>query len=224
MAVLLWGRTRFALIANTALGAFMLAIGIEKWISTGKWSGALGGICILLCYFAFRDELRKTSRGGSADGDRDSPHGPGLCIALLRQGWKPHRFPDSDVIVALPHDFVAGFDGEGTLIGSLNGKDHHFSATLHGGDGLFAVPHAAYGFIDHLAAKSNASPIDKGTYRYFKDPETKGDDDLTFTFYVIAIPSAVVVVSIASPPGEPRPPALAKIEAAIPDLVGELAS
>ena len=44
-------------------------------------------------------------------------------------------------------------------------------------------------------------PTDKGTYRYFKDPNPKGDERLEYTFYVIAIPGAVVVVSIASTPG-----------------------
>ncbi len=150
-------------------------------------------------------------------------HGPGLCLALLRGGWKCHRFPESNVVVALPHDFVAAFDDEGVLIGTLDGKSHNFSATLHSGEQFKGAPTLAYAFLDHLAHKAGATPQDKGTYRYFQDPNKTGDENLEYTFYVVAIPGAVVVVSIASPPNLDRPPALARIEEAIPDLIGELA-
>lgn len=155
-------------------------------------------------------------------GDQCATHGPGLCLALLRDGWKCHRFPQSNVVVALPHDFVAGFDDERVLIGTIDGKSHNFSATLHERDEFRGDPRMAYGFLDHLAEKHAATPIDKGTYRYFKDPKTTGDDQLEYTFYVVAIPGAVVVVSVASAPGLDRPVPLSRIEAAIPDLIGEL--
>jgi hypothetical protein len=156
--------------------------------------------------------------------DRQEPtQGPGLCLALLRSGWKCHRFPQSNVVVALPHDFVAAFDGEGVLIGTLDGKSHNFSATLHSQEEFQSDPPLAYSFLAHLAHKSSATPIDKGTYRYFKDPKTTSDEQLEYTFYVVAIPGAVVVVSIASPPGLGRPEPLSRIEAAIPDLIAELA-
>lgn len=150
-------------------------------------------------------------------------HGVGLCIALLREGWTCHRFPDSQIIVALPHDFVAGFDSEGVLIGTIDGHSHNFSATLHRGDHFAAQPKIAYTIVDNLAAKAGIKATDKGTYRYFKDPKTTGDESLEYTFYVIGIPRALVVVSIANAPGASRPESLERIESVIPDIIGELA-
>ncbi len=150
-------------------------------------------------------------------------HGGGLCIALLRDGWKCHRFAETDFVVVLPHDFLAAFDGEGVLIGAIDGSSHNFSATLHRHEAFTNDPKSAYDFVDHLATKSGARPIDKGTYRYFQDPTTRADDELQYTFYIIGIPGAVVIVSIASAPNQERPETLKRIEAAIPDLIGELA-
>ena len=153
----------------------------------------------------------------------EAAHGTGLCLALLRDGWKCHRFPQSEVIVALPPDFIAAFDDEGVLVGTIDGKSHNFSATLHSSEEFRAERKIAYSFLDQLANKAAATPSDKGTYRYFKDPKATGDEQLAYTFYLIAIPGSVVVVSIASSPGHDRPASLARIEAAIPDLIGELA-
>lgn len=216
------------------------------------WSGlarklAVGGLVLLgLSPYIFAEVFwprifDTTARGDQVDYEFASPeyaaefealnlpdsqkstHGPGLCLALLRNGWKCHRFPRSDVVVALPRDFVADIDDEGVLIGTIDGKSHNFSATLHNQEEFRDDPTLAYSFLDILAEKSAAVPIDKGTYRYFRDPKTTGDDQLEYTFYVIAIPGAVVVVSIASTPGLDRPEPLARVEAAIPDLIGELA-
>jgi hypothetical protein len=155
--------------------------------------------------------------------ERPQTNGVGLCTALLREGWKCHRFADCDIIVALPHDFLAAFDSEGVLIGTIDGSSHNFSATLHRNEAFTADPKSAYRFVDHLAQKSGATPLDKGTYRFFRDPNVTGDDQLHYTFYVIGIPGAVVVVSIASTPHQERPQALKQIEAAVPDLIGEIA-
>jgi len=225
VAILLWRGTRWALTANFLLGLFVLALGAFIYWRIGRPGMLIGGICILGSYWTFREELEE--QAGAARNIRNNDylrsHGPGLCIALLRDGWKPYRFPHSDVVVALPHDFVAGFDSNGVLIGTIDGQSHNFSATLHGDEQFQADPTFAYEFLNHLALKSAVEPTDKGTYRYFKDPNPKSDSQLKYTFYVIAIPGAVVVVSIASPPGRDRPASLGRIEDAIPDIIGELA-
>lgn len=64
---------------------------------------------------------------------------------------------------------------------------------------------------------------DKGTYRYYRDPNLTGDEHLQYTFHVIALPGSVVVVSIASTPDRERRDPLDRTEKAIPDIVGELA-
>jgi hypothetical protein len=109
------------------------------------------------------------------------------------------------------------------LVGTIDGRSHNFSATLHRHDAFNSDPVRAYALVDRLANKSGATPVDKGTYRYFKDPNVKGDEQLQHTFYVIGIPGAVFVVSIASTPNKERSEALKRIEAAIPDIIGELA-
>lgn len=225
VVILLWSRSRWALSANFALGVFVIGLGVNSYWHFGRPGMLFGGLCILASYWAYREELEEQIGPVSIRHREDelSSHGPGLCIALLRSGWKPHRFPGSNVVVALPHDFVASFDGDGALIGTLDGRAQNFNATLHADEGFQADPALAYEFLDHLALKSSAEPTDKGTYRYFKDPKQTGDEQLDYTFYVIAIPGAVVVVSFASATGRKRPESLARIEEAIPDLIGELA-
>lgn len=225
LAILLWCQSRWALTANALLGLFVIALGLYIYWDAGRPGMLIGGVCLLASYWTYREELEKCS---CAEGvplrDKGLPsHGPGLCIALLRDGWKPYRFPHSNVVVAIPHDFVATFDDDGVLLGTIDGRSHNFSATLHANEKFQADPAAAYDFLDHLAAKSDVEPTDKGTYRYFKDPSLAGDEQLEYTFYVIAIPGAVVVVSFASTPGRERPKSLARIEDAIPDIIGELA-
>lgn len=222
VGLLLWVRSPWALIANAALGLCLLGVGLYQFISLEKWWNIVNGIGILGSHFAFRDEIAKHARAGRGDAERLPTHGTGLCLALLRDGWKSHRFPKSNVVVALPYDFAAAFDGDGVLMGTTNGRDPNFSATLHALEQFVADPRAAYRFVEHLARKSSVEPIDKGTYRYFKEPDTKGDGALGYTFYAIAIPGSIVVISIASQLGEDRPAFLARIESAIPDLVGEL--
>ncbi|GAA5511221.1 hypothetical protein Rcae01_06737 [Novipirellula caenicola] len=225
LAILLWYQTRWALLANSLLGLFVILLGVYVYWDVGRLGMLIGGGCILASYWPFREELEKQTdaeRTHHRDDDASS-HGPGLCIALLRDGWKPYRFPHSNVVVAVPHDFVAAFDDDGVLLGTLDGRSQNFSATLHANEEFHADPAVAYDFLDDLAEKSNVEPTDKGTYRYFKDPNLTGDEQLQYTFYVIAIPGSVVVVSIASTPGRERPDPLARIENAIPDIVGELA-
>lgn len=225
LAILLWCQTRWALLANSLLGLFVLSLGAYSYWDVGRPGMLVGGVCILASYWPFREELEKytdAERTVHRD-DGASTHGPGLCIALLRDGWKPYRFPHSNVVVAVPHDFVAAFDDDGVLLGTLDGRSQNFSATLHANEEFHSDPAAAYDFLDHLAEKSSVEPTDKGTYRYYKDPNLTGDEQLQYTFYVIAIPGSVVVVSIASPPDLERPDSLARIENAIPDIVGELA-
>ena len=225
LAILLWCQTRWALLANALLGLFVISLGAYVYWNVGRPGMLFGGVCVLASYWPFREELEKhTGADRTLQRDDDAAsHGPGLCIALLRDGWKPYRFPQSNVVVAVPHDFVAAFDDDGVLLGTIDGQSQNFSATLHAGEELLDDPIAAYDFLDHLAEKAGVEPTDKGTYRYYKDPNLTGDEELQYTFYVIAIPGSVVVVSIASTPNLERPDSLARIENAIPDIVGELA-
>jgi hypothetical protein len=146
--------------------------------------------------------------------------GPSLPLELARRGWKPHNFPDSEVVVFLPPAVTASFDPEGVLLGSTTGREVQFSATLHGG--FEHDPAKAFDFVSHLAEKKDRKVRDVGTYRYFSDP---GDADIEATamrFWVIGIPGAVVVVSILCNGKTPVSEPLQEVRQEMPHIVAEL--
>lgn len=149
-------------------------------------------------------------------------HGPGLSTSLIAEGWQTYRFGSTLFAILLPDDFAVRFDDDGVLIGSCDGKTHNFTATLHIKDAYTIDPARSYITLNQMAEKYYAVPRSKGTYRYFMDTKTKGDSQLEYRSYVIAIPGAVVVLSLASSPGMQRPAVLERIEHAIPDLLGEI--
>ena len=146
--------------------------------------------------------------------------GPSLPLELARRGWRPYRFPESNVVVFLPEGIAAAHNPEGVLMGSTTGKAVEFSATLHGG---FAENRAAaLDFIDYLAKDRGVTPQDVGTYRFFYDPTETDIHARSERFWVIGIPGAVVVVSILCDGETPVSPLLQEVREAIPQIVGEL--
>ena len=148
--------------------------------------------------------------------------GASMPTALLRDGWKPYRFPDSEIVVILPQTLVAGFGEDGVLYASSNGTDTDFAATLHTNSEFTNCRELALEFVSDLAAKKGAQVVDVATYRYFADPNVHTEGRNEHNFWVIAIPGAVVVVSLTRAAGSPFPPALESVRAAIPDIIGEL--
>jgi hypothetical protein len=145
---------------------------------------------------------------------------PSLPLDLARRGWKPYRFKDSQVIVLLPEGLNAAFDPEGVLIGTLDGKAVHFSATLHGGFEGNRV--GALDFVNYLAKGRGLKVRERGTYRYFFDPTDAPPKAIANRFWVIGIPGAVVVVSILGTRKRPVSDLLREIKEEIPRIVGEL--
>jgi hypothetical protein len=153
-------------------------------------------------------------------GDQEPAGGPSLPLGLARRGWIPHKFSDSNVVVLLPEGVGAVHDSEGVLMGSTNGKEVEFSATLHGGfEGSRA---AALDFVLHLARKRRLKVHDAGTYRYFYDPTDADKRARAMRFWVIGIPGAVVVVSILCQGETAVSPLLREVSREIPHIVGEL--
>src|SRR4051812_4562018 len=77
--------------------------------------------------------------------------GPSLPLELLRRGWKPHKFPDSNVVVILPEAMIADHNDEGVLFASSTSKNVEFSATLH--RDFERDRSSAFEFVGRLAAK-----------------------------------------------------------------------
>lgn len=57
VAVLLWCRSRWALLANALLGLFVIGVGIFVYWRIGRPGLLFGGVCILASYWTFREEL-----------------------------------------------------------------------------------------------------------------------------------------------------------------------
>ena len=165
------------------------------------------------------EKLKKAKQPRSSAGPTHSL-GPSLPLDLARRGWKPYRFPKSNIVVFLPQSMAADFDPEGVLLGSSNSKDTEFSATLH--RDFEHDKKSALDFVAHLARQKRRKVQEVGTYHFFFDPT---EVDITATanrFWVIGVPGAVVVVSILCNGKIPASESLREIHTELPQIVGEL--
>lgn len=154
--------------------------------------------------------------------DTSAPNSASLPTALLRDGWMPHRFPNSDIVIVLPKARIVKFGENGALYASFTRSQVDFTATLHTNPKFKNQRELALEFVSNLAKKKNAEIIDVATYRYFADPKVAIEKSREHSFWVIGIPSAVVVVSLTRDVGSPFPPELESIRLAIPRIIGEL--
>jgi len=152
----------------------------------------------------------------------ENPWGESLPVNLLRDGWTPHCFPNSTVMVALPPGVIGRFNDKGVLHGGTPKLGPFFSATLHSNPKFTQDRKSALDFVATLARKKGATAVDVATYRYFVDPTESRNDSRVMTFYVIGIPGAVVVVTLSRPPDAPPPELVERIRGAIPQIVGEV--
>jgi hypothetical protein len=159
----------------------------------------------------------------TSQGTTDNPWGESLPAKLLRDGWTPHGFANSNVVVALPPGVIGRFNDKGVLNAGVPKLGAFFTATLHSNAKFTQDRKSALDFVEHLAKKKGATPVDAATYRYFVDPTESRNDSRILTFYVIGIPGAVVVVTLRRPPDAPPSEVVEKIRQAIPYIVGELA-
>src|SRR5690348_16668952 len=97
-------------------------------------------------------------------GTTDNPWGESLPAKLLRDGWTPHRFANSNVVVALPPGVIGGFNHKGVLNGGTPKLGAFFSATLHSNSKFTQDRKSSLDFVEHLAKKKGATPIDVSTY------------------------------------------------------------
>ena len=152
----------------------------------------------------------------------ENPWGESLPVKLLREGWAPHCFPNSTVVVALPPGVTVQFDDKGVLHGFARGLGLFFTATLHTNPKFTQSKELALTFVDNLAKKKGAQAIDTATYKYFIDPTEGREGSRIITFCVIGIPGAVVVVSLSRQPDSPLSEEVKSIRNAIPQIIGEL--
>jgi hypothetical protein len=152
----------------------------------------------------------------------ESLWGKSQPVELLRDGWTPHCFPNSTVVVALPPGVTVQFDKKGVLHGFARGLGRFFTATLHTNPKFTQSKDLALKSVESLAKKKGAQVIDIATYRYFIDPTEGREDSRIITFCVIGIPGAVVVVSLSRQPDSPPSEHIESIRHAIPQIIGEL--
>jgi hypothetical protein len=155
--------------------------------------------------------------------ESENPWGESLPLKLLRDGWKPHCFPNSTIMVVLPPEVFVSFSDKGVLNGLARREGPFLTATLHSNPKFTRVRQSALDFVAHLANKKRALAIDVATYRYFVDPTEARDDSRIITFYVIGIPGAVVVVTLSRPLDAPPSGLIERMRRTIPYIVGELA-
>lgn len=159
---------------------------------------------------------------GQISSEPSAPNGASLPTALLRDGWTPHRFANSDIVVILPPARIAKFGENGTLYASFSPAKVDFTATLHTNPAFKKQREFALEFVSKLAKKKNATIVDVATCRYFADPKAGIEKSREHNFWVIGIPGAVVVVSLTRDVGCSFPPAIGRILQAIPNIIGEL--
>jgi hypothetical protein len=94
------------------------------------------------------------------------------------------------------------------------------TATLHTNPKFTQSKELALKFVENLAKKKGAEPIDVATYRYFIDPKEGHEDSRIITFFVIGIPGAMVVVSLSRQPDSPPSELIKSIRHAIPYIIG----
>ncbi len=152
----------------------------------------------------------------------ENPWGESQPVKLLRDGWTPHCFPNSTVVVALPPGVTVQFDDKGVLHGFTRGLGRFFTATLHTKPKFTQSKELALKFVENLAKKKGAQAVDVATYRYFIDPKEGREDSRVITFCVIGIPGAVVVISLSRQPDSPSSEHIESIRHAIPQIIGEL--
>jgi hypothetical protein len=159
----------------------------------------------------------------SEDPKGENPWGKSLPVELMRNGWTPHCFPNTKILVLRPPGVMGVFNDKGVLNGGTRVLGPFFSATLHSNRHFTSNRKSALDFVDHLARKKGAKAVDVATYRYFVDPTESRNDSRIITFYVIGIPGAVVVVTLSRPPDAPPSELVERIRQAIPQIVGEVA-
>jgi hypothetical protein len=152
----------------------------------------------------------------------ENPWGKSLPVKLLRDGWTPHCFPNSTVVVILPPGITVQFGGNGVMHAFARGLGRFFTATLHTNPKFTQSKELALKFVGNLAKKKGAEAIDIATYRYFIDPAEGCEDSRIITFCVVGIPGAVVVISLSREADSAPSELIDNIRNAIPQIIGEL--
>ncbi len=216
-ALLTWFDLRWA--AVPLIGYFLLAaIGGFLLLLMNGPSWRLASRLMIAAYSLYA--VWNWYRSDDATSDLLAQLGPSLPVELAERGWKPHRFPESNVVVFLPPAVAAAFDTDGTLKGITDSKAIEFYATLHAREEFNENPEASLDAVSHLADAKGLQTLDKGTYRYFYDPTDEDPFTAALRYWVVGIPGAVVVVSILADHSGPRSSALQEVWDEIPQIVG----
>jgi hypothetical protein len=139
---------------------------------------------------------------------------------LMRRGWQPHEFGRTKVAVCLPPQLRVRFSAEGILQAAIDTPHPVVSATLHGG--FEENPALAGQFVLQLSQQKRLMLHHVGTHSCFYDPSLADPNVIAERHFVIAMPGAVVSLSIHGTREFAATPLLQEVRNAVPYLVGRV--
>lgn len=148
------------------------------------------------------------AEGGSVLGD------------LMRRGWRPHVFGQSQVGVWLPPQFAVRFAADGKLQATIDTPQPVVTATLH--RGFEESPELAGQFVYQLSQQKQRMLHHVGTHSCFYDPTLADPNLIAERQFVIAIPGAVVNLSLYGTREFGATPLIQEVRNAVPYLVGRV--
>lgn len=146
-------------------------------------------------------------------------HG-GVPVELLQRGWMPHQFGITPVVIALPPQFRVRFAADGTLEAHHDVPQPVLTAKLHGG--FEGNPLLALEFVADQAQQRRVAFHDVGPYRCYYDPTAADPYAVALRDFVVALPGAIVVLSLWGTREQAATPLLNEVRQMVPHLIGSL--
>ncbi len=147
---------------------------------------------------------------------------PGLNIVLTLNSWKPYVFPETKAAILLPPDVIATFIDTDNLGAGFPPDQIFLRATLHKDEMFQENPELTYTVINSLASKAGTEVTIHDFYHYYQVSQTSDTTGEMITFYTIAIPQYLIVVSMIRKSQQPDHPLLTEIESNIPVIIGTM--
>jgi hypothetical protein len=147
-------------------------------------------------------------------------NGVDVLTGLVRRGWRPHVFGNSPVAIWLPPQLTVRFSAEGILQATVDTPHPVITATLH--RGFEDSPELAAQFVYHQSQQKRLMLHHVGTHSCFYDPTAAEPHIIAERQFIIAIPGAIVGLSIFGSREYAATPLLQEVRNAVPYLVGRV--
>jgi hypothetical protein len=141
----------------------------------------------------------------------------GIPVELAQRGWRAYRFTNSPIIIALPPQLEVRIGADGILHASVNSTEPAITATLL--RDFVENPNLAYDFVTDQAWKRGVPSYDVFPYRCLYDPTQADPNIVTNRVFIIALPGAVVILTLQGTRTAGATPLLNEVRQWIPHLV-----